>query len=58
MKEGAAQCPAPQQPRDRRWIAIAVAQGLLRGIGYTLIIHIESHWHLLDQLISAIQGHS
>jgi hypothetical protein len=56
MKEGAAQCPAQQQPRDHRWLVIAVVQGLLRGIGYTLIILIESRWHLLEQLISAILG--
>jgi hypothetical protein len=56
MKKGAAKCPAPQQPRDHRWLAIAVVQGLLRGIGYSLIILIESRWHLLSQLITAIQS--
>jgi hypothetical protein len=36
MRKGAAQCPAPQ-PRDRRWVVIAVVQGLLRGIAYSLM---------------------
>jgi hypothetical protein len=53
MRKGI-QCPE-SQPRDHVWVMVAVAQGLLRGVGYSIIISVESRWHLLEQLISAIQ---
>jgi hypothetical protein len=49
------ECPE-SQPRDYRWLVVAVVQGLLRGVGYSVIVSVESRWHLLDQVIGAIQS--
>jgi hypothetical protein len=54
MKEGVPPCPQPK--RDYRWLIFALAQGIVHGIGFSVTRDIDARFHLVDQVISAVQG--
>jgi hypothetical protein len=55
MEKGALECQAPKR-KDYPWVIVAIAQGVLRGVGYSVLVQIDKRLHLFEQIISAILG--